>query len=458
MYYFFKTLFVSLIIVASACNSKKHISYKSQTINTLDLYNIANKQIINNQIECAENTFYKVYSDKYIYGSKKGRRGKIKKNIAWNYFSELPRKFENVNSNTKNEFKKLFSKNCCNCNNDSLTVISRKIVQPQSEYSHLSSIYKSKSYVFYILTDYDSITGIGRYFQTDAYYPRDAFSFDAKDLCPDCSNNNKLEFFTGVFYLTHSSVLMQDVICLLSPENDFNERKVFSIEIEKNKLQSFTKIYEYKANNYYPIVNGNYKLDINTKLGCAHGNTAEIFKTEIVELDTLKATTSALFSTYNAQEKILLNKIPRNFLYPLKGNKTSLVDSGWVYLGLVFLNDSNKSASKNHIQSDKIRQETFYIYKRNFCMSFNKEIKSIKLIDDIKNGNKYYTIKPFEFIKMRRTYLTSKDKMSNIKDDEIIGEASPNLKYRIKDFKIIGEGQIRCIWINIKKENSSNKI
>lgn len=434
-------IYLNFILVFVSC--KLTISYREQTKSALELY----KSVVrdSSRVDWALEDFY---SNRAKYGKKKYGNSKFFNKAVKNSIRRFAKKqligqrekLSLVNSKILSLFKSNFSANDCRIQRDSIVVFTRKIIQPQTAYSHLSSPYKNQSYVFYVFTDYDSITGFGRYLQSDAYYPRDAFSFYPIDFCPyfeDGNTYNKLEFFTGVFYLTHSDLLNKDVICMLGTDNDFNDRKVFSIELDTipNKL-IFTKAFENRLYNFYPIIDGNYSLtqQVLMKPNLKHGIV--FMKEAYMNLDKLKGN-EAEKTRFNIETSLSNMNLPRDYFYPLMGTTSIAAEDGWAYFGE--LEDSKY-----------IINETFYIKCEGWGYNFSKEIATFKKLIKLKGKEKKF-VSPFDILKMRSEVPHTLDDMKYASTDKtVVGEAKPEERYFLMDFQVVNGKQV---WIRIGKKH-----
>jgi len=435
------TCFFTSVIILLLTGCKAYISYHTKTTLSLEAFKNAVKLPSQDTLIIKQSEL--VYNAQSEYGERNISNKNPRKEAAEDKIRNQLIKFADVKDNIKILFEKYFKKNSCACGSVEMHVFVRKIIEPQTFYSHLSSPYRSDSYVFYIFTDYDPQTGLGRYYQTDAYYPRDAFSFSAEELCPDaCVKKNRIEFFTGVFYLTHSDVLRQDVIALLGPLNDISDRKEFTIEIMPNNHLKFTKAFEFKFNNFYPIVQGNYFLEQRDALPCS-GNTSFIFDVEYREFEHLTGTRAAnAMVNMNRHNDTIKNLSDyRDYFYPLKGTNNIEADSGYVFFGVFD-------------KRDKIRTETFYRYQSfRDIFNYNREIKNMSILE--KAMRKKHIIKPFDTIKMRSEMMRNTDTLkSNFKDPSIIGEAKPGNSYQITGIEKIKNNNDSVIWLKIKKTDS----
>ncbi|MES1221746.1 MAG: hypothetical protein ABUT20_39980 [Bacteroidota bacterium] len=432
-----RTLYPSLLALFTVIVScSPPLSYKLQTKNALELY----KKAVADTSKIKE-SLADFYGNELRYGKKKyGKKNRaFPAGYAIQRFSEKQlkgqiEKLNKVNAATRKEFERCFTHNDCKA--DSITLFTRRLIQPQSAYSHLSSPYKNETYVFYVFTDYDPQTGFGRYYQSDSYYPRDAFSFAPQDFCPELINDNcynEIEFFTGVFYLTHSELTSEDVVCLLSPDNDFNDRKVFSVLPAGPGKFILTKSFENRLYNFYPIMDGNYSLQQQGRIAMSETSIKRVFQQECNRLAKLKGA-EAEKTRFNLNSDYKDLNVPRDYFYPLKGKSNFAAEDGWVYFGEL-------------AEHKFIANETFYRTNKGWGYNFSKEIAVFKTLGYLKTKEKKY-ISPFDIIKMRSKIPGTLTEMhSAFEDAEIIGEARPNEKYRIVELDTV-----QCpgrIWIHI---------
>lgn len=414
-----------------------YISYHDQTTKSLEFY----KQAIHPN---ERDSFLIISKGEIIIkgqtknvGRKNPRKTSLTKNIT-----NLQEMFKEVNDSTKTLFKNYFENNSCKCGSEKMYVFVRKIFAPQSFYSHLATPYRSASFVFYVFTDYDAETGLGRYYQTDAYFPRDAFSFDIQDLCPDaCFNQKRIEFFTGIFFLSHSELIDQDVIALLGPLNDINDRKEFTIERSPENKLKFIKSFEFKMYNYYPIVQGNYVLEQQVSLPCEGENTKKYFENEYAKFDSLDEHDAAMtLINQNTTIDSINRSYYRDYFYPLRGVHNGEADSGYVFFGEL---KNNKN----------VKNETFYRFKTMFgTFNHNKEIKCLKTLEKMKKCG--YSLKPFDVIKVHNKIVkVTNGNFSNFNDSSIVGEARPNCLYRILEINKVENLKDSIIWLKVSKAN-----
>lgn len=356
-----------------------------------------------------EQEFKVAFMNKLYFNGKSGKRSKYLVDYR------IQRNLELLKDQKKNN--QLWAKaNRDSVNNlfSSKYVWIREMEMPYSVFNHLGSPYKNKSVVFYYFTEYNPQTGFGVYYQTNAYYPRDAYAL-GKDQMGKFDN---MEYYCAPFYIEHTrgGVLVN----LLSPENDLTERKVFELDLKTGEL---FKKYEFKVSNDYPFSISSYKLklikDYDKYKMAAIESFNKLYEDNSPQLNTAQQTEHNIQSTSDIQNK--------DYFYPVNIKDTTKVKEGWIYFGKKIIKEGSKLI---HIENETMFRNRNVLFLKS---NYNQELECFDSTE-----LKKYRLRPFE-------PLYARDGIK-INGGKIIGEVSPGLYYKVTEI----DTSTDYIWVKVK--------
>lgn len=313
----------------------------------------------------------------------------------------------------------------------------REVLQNGYEYNTSGAF--QKAYVLYYFDVVDSISNIGVYYQSDAFYLKDLVKIIEKNNYSNPAASVEgwgIPFYCSVYYCTRNGSENFDTISLCTPQDwktgdKIYERKIFEFRGDKAtpKLQ---KLFEFKKDNPDPLFLLNYEIS----LYCEEGLRRFIEKKK----DEAKT-----------EEKSLLYTCPfYNYLDTTKFNYEKT--AGWVCFGPI--------TRDNNLEKKKIENINFYL-KGSFYSALFPTKKRYTLDENLKLKYKFFH--PGRWFKKHEKFipiydLAVYDSVDESGKKDLINCAYNQYYYKLIDQKIVKGNNGEYMWVKIDLKEAIDKM